>query len=206
MSVRRRTGDRALRSLPQHNVFCAQQVLPTDQRCRHGIPSITHSVQSLHGEFREDSVVVRTKPPSIWLRCVDDTFVEIHEYDVDGPVHINSIDSNIQFTTEPELKNKLPFLDLCIHVKEDGVLKSRSIGSPHTHRSVPQLLVQPPPRAQTISGHWSEHLHTEQKSFNKISIQGSPQMAVDWEARSYRESTHIVIISVPCPYTKYNLP
>ena len=42
--------------------------------------------------------------------------------------------------------------------------------------------------------------------FNKIAIQGTPQMAVDEEARAYRESTHIVIVSVPRPYTKYNLP
>ena len=120
MSVRRRTGDRAFRSLSQHNVgqLCAQQqVLPTDPRSRHGIPSIPHSVQSLHGEFREHSVVVCTKSPSMWLRYVDDTFVKIHEYDVDGfTAHINSIDHNIQFTTEPELNNKLKFLDLCIHI------------------------------------------------------------------------------------------
>ena len=38
--------------------------------------------------------------------------------------------------------------------------------------------------------------------FNKIVIQETPQMAVDKEARAYRESTHIVILSVPCPYTK----
>ena len=33
-------------------------------------------------------------------------------------------------------------------------------------------------------------------------------MAVDKEARAYRVSTHIVILSVPCPYrpTKCNLP
>ena len=30
-------------------------------------------------------------------------------------------------------------------------------------------------------------------------IQGTPQMAVDKEARAYRESTHIVIISVLLP-------
>ena len=29
--------------------------------------------------------------------------------------------------------------------------------------------------------------------FKKISIQGTPQMAVDKEARAYRESTHIVL-------------
>ena len=35
---------------------------------------------------------------------------------------------------------------------------------------------------------------------NKIAIQGTPQMAVDQEARAYRESH--VILSAPCPYTK----
>ena len=43
------------------------------------------------------------------------------------------------------------------------------------------------------------------RRFNKIAIQGTPQMAVDKEARAYRESTHIVILSVPCHYTKCNL-
>ena len=41
--------------------------------------------------------------------------------------------------------------------------------------------------------------------FNKIAIQGTPQMAVDKEARAHRESTHIVIIIVTCPYTMCNL-
>ena len=42
--------------------------------------------------------------------------------------------------------------------------------------------------------------------FNNIAIQGAPQMAVDEEARAYRGSTHIVILSVPCPYTQCILP
>ena len=42
--------------------------------------------------------------------------------------------------------------------------------------------------------------------FNKIAIQGTPEMAVDKEARAYRESTHIVILSIPCLYTKCYLP
>ena len=57
---------------------------------------------------------------------------------------------------------------------------------------------------------WSQKETCERIShltrFNKIAIQGTPRMAVDKEARAYRESTHIVILSVPCPYTKYNLP
>ena len=42
--------------------------------------------------------------------------------------------------------------------------------------------------------------------FNKIAFQGTPQMAIDKDARAYRESIHIVILSVSCPYTKCNLP
>ena len=70
--------------------------------------------------FEKIALSSAPSPPSMWLRYVDDTIVKIHEYDVDGfTAHINSIDRNIQFTTEPELNNKLPFLDLCIHVKEE---------------------------------------------------------------------------------------
>ena len=47
------------------------------------------------------------------------------------------------------------------------------------------------------------HVFLDLTRFNKIVIQETPQMAVDKEARAYRESTHIVILSVPCPYTKY---
>ena len=58
------------------------------------------------------------------MRYVDDTFVKLHEYHVDEFLsHINSIDHNIQFTIEPELEGKLPFLDLCVHVLDDGGTK-----------------------------------------------------------------------------------
>ena len=86
---------------------------------------VIFSRETLYMEnFEKIALSSAPRPPSMWLRYVDDTFVKIHEYDVDGfTAHINSIDSNIQFTTEPELNNKLPFLDLCIHVKEDGGTK-----------------------------------------------------------------------------------
>ena len=118
MSVRRRTGDQALKSLPQHNVFCGQQQNSTN---RHTEPPVSPIVCNLYMEnFEKIELSSAPSPTSMWLRYVDDTFVKIHEYDVDGfTAHINSIDRNMQFTTEPELNNKLPFLDLCIHVKED---------------------------------------------------------------------------------------
>ena len=86
--------------------------------------SLGHVISFYMENFEKIALSSAPSPPSMWLRYVDDTFVKIHEYDVDGfTAHINSIDSNIQFTTEPELNNKLPFLDLCIHVKEDGGTK-----------------------------------------------------------------------------------
>ena len=54
---------------------------------------------------------------------MDDTFVKIHEYFVDEfTQHLNSIDENIKFTTEPEDQGKLPFLDSCTNINEDGSL------------------------------------------------------------------------------------
>ena len=63
-------------------------------------------------------------PPPLWLRYVDDTFTVLHEYDVEEfTEHINSIDPQIKFTMEPEKDSKLPFLDLCTHVLDDGFPK-----------------------------------------------------------------------------------
>ena len=81
------------------------------------------SGQSVHGTFRTAGVTA-PHPPSLWLRYVDDTYVLIHEYDVEGfTSHINNVDDNIKFTIEPETNSKLPFLDLCTHVLDDGSTK-----------------------------------------------------------------------------------
>ena len=37
--------------------------------------------------------------------------------------HINSIDPHIKFTIEPEKDSKLPFLDLCTYILDDGSTK-----------------------------------------------------------------------------------
>ena len=63
-------------------------------------------------------------PPSLWLRYVDDTFTVLHEYNVEEfTEHINSNDPHIKFTIEPEKDSKLPFLDLCTHILDDGSTK-----------------------------------------------------------------------------------
>ena len=55
---------------------------------------------------------------------MDDTFTVLHEYDVEEfTEHINSIDPHIKFTIEPEKDSKLPFLDQCTHILDDGSTK-----------------------------------------------------------------------------------
>ena len=71
-------------------------------------------------DFEDIALSSAPNPSSVWIRYVDDTFVKIHEYHVDEfSAHINSINPKKQFTIEPELEGKLPFLDLCLHVQQE---------------------------------------------------------------------------------------
>ena len=47
-------------------------------------------------------------------------FWPISPYRNNPTTHINNLDPNIKFTVEPEQDGKLPFLDTCIHVNDDG--------------------------------------------------------------------------------------
>ena len=94
--------------------------------------------------FESIALSTAPRPPSLWFRYVDDTFVLTHEDDVDSLTsHINNIDDNILFTTEPETQGKLPFLDLCITVLDDASTKITSGGSSigRTRRTPPDPLI-----------------------------------------------------------------
>lgn len=61
--------------------------------------------------------------PKLWRRYVDDIICILPKEQVEQYLaHINSINSNIQFTVEKEQNNALPFLDLQIIRKNDGSL------------------------------------------------------------------------------------
>ena len=57
--------------------------------------------------------------PSAWRNVRNCTSLLVQEF----TEHINSIDPHIKFTIEPEKDCKLPFLDLCTHILNDGSTK-----------------------------------------------------------------------------------
>ncbi|XP_074606463.1 uncharacterized protein LOC141859518 [Acropora palmata] len=73
-----------------------------------------------------ESRALETTPTrqAMWYRYVDDTMTKIHEGAVSSfSDHLNSINSHIRFTSEEEKNGRIPFLDTCLHLKEDGSTK-----------------------------------------------------------------------------------
>ena len=73
-------------------------------------------------------------PASEWLRYVDDTFTMSNEYHVDEfTTHLNSLDDNIKFTTEPEQDGRLPLLDASVKksTTSTGTRPKTNVGLPY---------------------------------------------------------------------------
>ena len=84
---------------------------------------ISPIVANLYMEDLESKAIQSAPhPPAFWKRFVDDTFVIIKSFHKQEFLdHINSIDTNIQFTSEESSEDgSMPFLDMLILPQEDG--------------------------------------------------------------------------------------
>ena len=58
--------------------------------------------------------------PAMYFRYVDDIFVDVNSIDdLCALKEMIEIESGLQFTTELNVNNRLPFLDLMVHAKDD---------------------------------------------------------------------------------------
>ena len=75
-------------------------------------------------KFEDTAITTFVKPPTFWKRYVDDTIVkQLNEHVNKFLEHLNSIHLRIQFTHEEMKDNKISFLDVEIHLKEDKHVK-----------------------------------------------------------------------------------
>ena len=84
---------------------------------------ISQIVANLYMEnFELRALNTSPNAPLMWKRFVDDTFVVMKKaHKEEFLTHLNSMDNNIQFTTEePRPDGSLPFLDILITPEKDG--------------------------------------------------------------------------------------
>ena len=63
--------------------------------------------------------------PRFWKRYVDDTLTAVRREQVDDfHQHLNNIEKTIKFTIKMEKNNKIPFLDVLLHKKDDGSIQT----------------------------------------------------------------------------------
>ena len=90
--------------------------------CAMGSP-LSPIVVNIYTE-RFEQLALRTYqgiPPGLWVRYVDDTFLEIKEDEQDPFFsHVNTVDKHIKFTRDGLVDRKLAFLDAGVSVKSEG--------------------------------------------------------------------------------------
>ena len=121
--------------LPEGHIFHLQRkILWAGTWSCHGLP-ISPIVANLYMEsFEIRALQSSPNPPSLWKRFVDDIFVIMRKaHKEEFLTHLNSVDNNIQFTTEePGPDGSLPFLDILITPDKDGRLDTTVYRKP-TH-------------------------------------------------------------------------
>ena len=101
---------------------------------------ISPGVTDLYMKVFEEETLANCPPhlaPYVWYRYVDDTFVTLHEYSIEEfTEYLNSLNTHIQFTREVETYNSIPFLDVYVHLLDDGSLKNKGLPQTNPNRSI----------------------------------------------------------------------
>ena len=116
---------------------------------------ISPIVANLYMEnFEVRALSTSSNPPLMWERFVDDTFVVMKKaHKEEFLIHLNSVDKNIQITTEePRPDGSIPFLDILITPGKDGRLETTVYRKPtHTNQYI----------------HWDSH-HTISSKYSMV--------------------------------------
>ena len=107
-------------------------------------PVIADLVMEL--EIEETAIATASHPPKWWFRYVDDSHACLRKDQVDEfHQHLNSINTNIQFTQELEDTNGqgLPFLDT-ITIRRGTQLEVNGLQKANTHRPLSRFQFSPP--------------------------------------------------------------
>nr|XP_054772286.1 uncharacterized protein LOC129280268 [Lytechinus pictus] len=155
--------------------------------------------------FEHQALKTADKPPSLWLRYVDDTFViwphstpDLHQF----LNHLNHQHPSIKFTMETQRDDSIPFLDVRITKTPSGFpshqvyrkpfhtdryLNFRSHHHPSVHQSVARTLIR---RAHQLSD--KAHLQQELKHVTNAltTINHYPRRRINTQPSSHQPNTN----------------
>ncbi|GJQ77374.1 hypothetical protein Trydic_g20780 [Trypoxylus dichotomus] len=111
-------------------------------------PIITHIFME---DFGIRPLNIAKYKPKLWLRYVDNTFIVwIHSKDElqNFLSHLHSIHPKIRFTMKTKYRSQLPFLDVLVITKQDGILLYRK--ATRTNRCPNAQSYHHPPQIQGV--------------------------------------------------------
>ncbi|XP_054768197.2 uncharacterized protein LOC129275734 [Lytechinus pictus] len=152
-------------------------------------------------QFEHQALKTANKPPSLWLRYVDDTFViwphstpDLHQF----LNHLNHQHPSIKFTMETQCDNSIPFLDVLITKTPSGFPSHQVYRKPthtdrylnfhsHHHQSVSDTLIR---RAHQLSD--KAHLQQELKHVTHAltTINQYPRRRINTQPSRHQPSTN----------------